>query len=40
MKSVGIQLRFVVIYEMSIGIQKSTDFDRFFYGMDFDGLFY
>jgi hypothetical protein len=39
MKSSGIQLRFLVIYKMSIGIQKSTDFDRFFYGMDFVRLF-
>ena len=39
MKSVGIQLRFFVIYRMSIGIQKSTDFDEFYYGMNFTRLF-
>jgi hypothetical protein len=39
MKSFGIQLRFRVIYNMSIGIQKSIDFERFFYGMDFVRLF-
>ena len=38
-KSVGIQLRFGTTFKMSTGIQKSTDFDGFFYGMDFERLF-
>jgi len=35
MKSVGIQLRFLITYTMSIGIQKYIDFNGFFYEMDF-----
>ena len=38
-KSVGIQLRFLMTYELSIGIQKSIDFDRFLDGMNFVRLF-
>jgi hypothetical protein len=28
-KSFGIQLRFLITFKMSIGIQKSIEFDRF-----------
>ncbi|XP_045802541.1 uncharacterized protein LOC123896163 [Trifolium pratense] len=38
-KSVGILLRFLTTFKMSIGIQKSREFDGCFFGMDFDGLF-
>ena len=38
-KFVGIQLRFLTTFKMSIGIQKSMNFDGFFFAMDFDGLF-
>jgi len=38
-KSHDIQLRFVQTYKMSIGIQKSADFNRFFYRVDFVRLF-
>jgi hypothetical protein len=36
---VGIQLGFLTILKMSLGIQKYTDFDRFVCGMDFEKLF-
>jgi len=38
-KSHGIQLRFVPTYKMSIGIQKSIDFNGFFWRVDFVRLF-
>jgi len=38
-KSIGIQLRFLMTYELSTGIQKSIDFDGFLDGMDFVRLF-
>jgi uncharacterized membrane protein len=38
-KSVVIQLRFHMIYKMSLDIQKSTDFRGFFCAMDFVRLF-
>jgi hypothetical protein len=34
-KSLGIQLKFLTTFKMSIGIQKSVDFDRFFISRDF-----
>jgi len=36
---VGIQLRFLMTYELFIGIQKSIDFDGFLDGVDFVRLF-
>jgi hypothetical protein len=30
-KSLGIQLRFLITFKMSIGIQKSIEFDGFIY---------
>jgi hypothetical protein len=38
-KFLGIQLRFLTTFKMSIDIQKSTDFDGFFFGMDFKRLY-
>ena len=38
-KFVGIQLRILMTYELSIGIQKSIDFDGFLDGMDIVRLF-
>ena len=38
-KSIGIQLRFLMTYELSIAIQKSIDFDGFLDGVDFVRLF-
>jgi hypothetical protein len=38
MKSVDIQLRFLTTYKMSFDIQKYTDFNGLFGGVDFNGF--
>jgi len=35
----GIQLKFLMICKLSLGIQKSKDFDGFLDGVDFARLF-
>jgi len=38
-KSVGIQLKFLTTYKMSLGIENLIDFNEFFCGIDYVRLF-